>query len=206
MKKMIIVIQILVLVLFLAKISIVGEFMQKMENAGSYLTSLAIAQPTGKTADQPVPKEAGADPLQKERDLASALQKRSTELDTREAAVKGEEQKLSALKNEIAAKIDVLRKLEEQLTAKLEADKVSANKKYKDLAKVYEATPPDKAGAMMERMDVQTAAAITMNMKRDKAGTMWGYINPTKAVEITKEITRAGKFVPEDKPAAAPGQ
>lgn len=202
MKKVIIVIQILVLILFLAKISVVGGFVQSMEQAGSYLTSLALAQPAGKTADRTPVKEAGADPLQKERDLASALQKRSAELDTRETAIKGEEQKLAALKAEITNKIDALRKLEDQLTAKLEADKTSANKKYKDLAKVYEATPPDKAGAMLERMDVPTAAAITMNMKRDKAGIMWGYVNPTKAVEITREITRWGKFVPEEKPAA----
>jgi flagellar motility protein MotE (MotC chaperone) len=202
MKKVIIVIQIVVILLFLAKISVVGGFMQKLEQAGSYLTSLALAQPTGKTADRPLVREAGTDPLQKERDLVSALQKRNADLDKREAAIKGEEQKLATLKAEITGKIDVLKKLEDQLTAKLEADKTSTNKKYKDLAKVYEATPPDKAGAMMERMDIPTAAAITMNMKRDKAGIMWGYINPTKAVEITREITRWGKFVPEEKPAA----
>lgn len=202
MKKWIIVIQIFVLVLFLAKISVIGGFMQKMENAGSYLTSIALAESPEKTTERSPVKDVGADNLQKERDLASTLQKRIADLDDREAAVKAEEQKVAALKIEITNKIDLLRKLEDQLTVKLETDKTSANKKYKDLAKVYEATPPDKAGAMLERMDIQTAAAITMNMKRDKAGIIWGYVNPQKAVEITKEITRAGKFVQEDKPAA----
>ena len=60
------------------------------------------------------------------------------------------------------------------------------------MAKVYEATPAAKAGKMLEQLDIKTAAGITMNMKKDKAGAIWGYVNPQKAVEITKEITRAG--------------
>jgi flagellar motility protein MotE (MotC chaperone) len=205
MKKGIIVVQIFVVLLFLAKISAVGGFLQQLENSGTSFLSVAMAQSSGKGTYNPPLKDAGTDSLKQERDLVSALQKKSTELESRETALKAEEQKLQALKKEITDKIDVLRKIEEQMTAKLEADKTTSNKKFKDLAKVYEAAPPDKAGAMLERMDVQTAAAITMNMKRDKAGIIWGYINPQRAVEITREITRAGKFVQEEKPTA-PGQ
>jgi flagellar motility protein MotE (MotC chaperone) len=201
MKKGIVIVQILIVVLFLAKISAVGGFMQQLENSGASFLSVAMAQSSGKGTNNPPPRETSTDSLKQERDLVSSLQKRSAELETREAALKADEQKLQALKKEITDKIDVLRKLEEQMTAKLEADKTTSNKKFKDLAKVYEATPPDKAGAMLERMDIQTAAAITMNMKRDKAGIIWGYISPQRAVEITREITRAGKFTQEDKPA-----
>lgn len=65
------------------------------------------------------------------------------------------------------------------------------------MAKVYESTPPAKAGPMMEKLDTKTAAGITMNMKKDKAGALWAYLTPAKAVEITKEITRAGGFKSE---------
>lgn len=201
MKKTIAVVQVLIVLLFLAKISAVGGFMQQIENSGASFLSVAMAQSSGKGTGNPPQKEAAVDALKQERDLVSSLQKRSAELESRETALRAEEQKLQALKKEITDKIDVLRKLEEQMTAKLEADKTTSNKKFKDLAKVYESTPPEKAGAMLERMDVKTAAAITMNMKRDKAGVIWGYINPQKAVEITREITRSGRFAPEDKPA-----
>jgi flagellar motility protein MotE (MotC chaperone) len=33
-----------------------------------------------------------------------------------------------------------------------------------------------------------------MNMKKDKAGAIWGYITPQKAVDITKEITKVGRL------------
>jgi len=29
-------------------------------------------------------------------------------------------------------------------------------------------------------------------MKKEKAGALWAYISPQKAVEITREITRTG--------------
>ncbi len=86
--------------------------------------------------------------------------------------------------------------LEERLGASLEEEKTSENKRYKDLAKVYDAAPPDKVGSMLEKMDTKTAAGITMNMKRDKAGAVLGYLSPQKAIEITREITRVSGKTP----------
>jgi flagellar motility protein MotE (MotC chaperone) len=94
-------------------------------------------------------------------------------------------------------KIDTLQHLQKQLTTVLDADTEENIKKLKNLAKVYEAAPPAKAGSMLEKLDIKTAAGITMNMKRDKAGIVWGYIDTKKAVEITKEITRTGRTLPE---------
>ena len=130
------------------------------------------------------------DPLQKERDLFDFLQKKQKALDTRENLVKAEEQKIVALKKEIVEKIDALKSLESQLSSRLDADKSNDIKRLKELAKVYEATPPQKAAAMLEKLEVRTAAGITINMKRDRAGLIWGYLTPQKAVAITNEITR----------------
>jgi flagellar motility protein MotE (MotC chaperone) len=55
---------------------------------------------------------------------------------------------------------------------------------------VYEAAPPQKAAAMLEKLEVRTAAGITINMKRERAGLIWGFLTPQKAVAITNEITR----------------
>jgi flagellar motility protein MotE (MotC chaperone) len=43
---------------------------------------------------------------------------------------------------------------------------------------------------MMEQLEVKTAAGITINMKRERAGLIWGHLTPQKAVAITNEITR----------------
>ena len=52
---------------------------------------------------------------------------------------------------------------------------------------------------MLETLDTPTAAGITMNMKRDKAVMIWGYLSQKKAAEITKEITRSQKTAGEKK-------
>jgi flagellar motility protein MotE (MotC chaperone) len=46
---------------------------------------------------------------------------------------------------------------------------------------------------MLEKLEVKTAAGITINMKRDRAGLIWGFLAPQKAVEITNEITKTGR-------------
>ncbi|MEQ8160424.1 MAG: hypothetical protein ABRQ33_04475 [Smithellaceae bacterium] len=202
MKKMIIGIQILILVLILIKAASVIGLIKKTDflSATSLMTRQALAESTvaspaaGKMPSvlrQPV-NETAADDLTTVRDLATALAAKKSELDKRESNLRAEEQRLLALKKEITDKIVLLKSQEEKLTSALENHKADDLKRYKDMAKVYESAPPAKAGKMLEQLDIKTAAGITMNMKKDKAGAVWGYITPQKAAAITKEITQAG--------------
>lgn len=202
MKKMIIGIQILILVLILIKAASVIGLIKRTDflSATSLMTRQALAESTvaspaaGKMPSvlrQPV-NETAADDLTTVRDLATALAAKKSELDKRESNLRAEEQRLLALKKEITDKIVLLKSQEEKLTSALENHKADDLKRYKDMAKVYESAPPAKAGKMLEQLDIKTAAGITMNMKKDKAGAVWGYITPQKAAAITKEITQAG--------------
>jgi flagellar protein FlbB len=206
MKKILILIQVVILVLILAKVASLVGLSGNSDNlpVASLITNQALAQqPHAQpvttvssaavpTASAPAVKEPADDSLAKQRDLAAALLSKKIELDNRENALRAEEQRLLVLRREITDKIVLLKSQEEKLTAVLEASQTSEVKRYKEMAKVYEATPAAKAGSMLEKLDIRTAAGITMNMKKDKAGAIWGYISPQKAVEITKEITRAG--------------
>ena len=138
-------------------------------------------------------KDVTDDPLKKERDLFASLQKREKDLDLREISQKAEEEKVLALKKEILEKIDALKSLEAQISSKIDVEKTNDANRLKELAKVYEATPPQKAAAMMEQLEVKTAAGITINMKRERAGLIWGHLTPQKAVAITNEITRTAQ-------------
>lgn len=192
MKKFIITCQIIIVLLFIIKISLLMEAPYKtplfsafsLDNPG-----LAIAQTPVNVSVKPL-RDVTDDGLQKERDLLSLLQQKQKELDIKEGAIKSEEQKILALKKEIMEKIDVLKSLETRLAPRLNTENANDAKRLKELAKVYEATPPQKAAAMLEKLEVKTAAGITINMKRDRAGLIWGYLSPQKAVDITNEITR----------------
>ncbi len=202
-KGRLVLIHVFVIAVLLVKMAAVGGMfkMLRMEDWTPWGVETALAQAPAKSnassAAVSAPKDAFDDGLKKERDLYALLEQRRKELDSREAALKAEEQRLSALKKEIVEKIDSLKVLEQRLNVTADAQKTEENKRFKELAKVFEATPPAKVGPMLEKLDLKTAAGITMNMKRDKAGLIWGYLSPQRAVEITREITRAPLPSPE---------
>lgn len=192
MKKIIVITQFIVLFLFLAKIVALGEVMSKA-NAAAIPPAAAQGQQPDTAAKAVVPEAKGApevDGLAKQRDLFTSLEVKKNDLEKKEQFLRAEEQRLLVLKQEIVQKIDLLRAQEEKLNAASDVQKTAEGKKFKELAKVLESTPPAKAGVMLEQLDVKTAAGITMNMKSDKAGAIWGFISPQKAKEIMGEITR----------------
>ncbi len=210
MKKIVIGAQILIAVLLLVKVASVFGILKNVDsiNEATTITTQAMAQtgtpgasiaksqaaPVVPSKTLPAPKDAMEDVLTQQRDLAAALAAKKVELDNRENALRADEQRLIALRKDITEKMAILKTQEEKLASKLDATRAEDIKRYKEMAKVYENTPPAKAGPMMEKLDTKTAAGITMNMKKDKAGALWAYITPQKAVDITKEITKAGGY------------
>lgn len=211
MKKIIIGAQILIAVLILVKVASVFGILNKGDylNEATTIATQALAQSTTPDAPViktqtappvaaqktlPVAKDALEDMLTQQRDLAQALAAKKIELDNRENALRADEQRLIALRKDITGKMAILKVQEEKLAAQMDATREDDIKRFKDMAKVYENTPPAKAGPMMEKLDINTASGITMHMKKDKAGALWAYITPQKAVDITKEITRNGGY------------
>jgi len=199
MKRTLVAIQIGIAVILIVKVLSLGGILNNCNTSLESFLSVkkAMAAAPEKNISTPPVKDITDDGLQKERELIKALEVKQTDLESRESAIKAEEIRLAALKKEIMEKIEALQNLQKQLATNLGADSEETVKKYKNLAKVYEAAPPAKAGSMLEKLDIKTAAGIIMNMKRDKAGIIWGFIDTQKAVEITKEITRTAKVLPE---------
>jgi len=193
MKKKKIFIAIFIITILFIKFFVVGELFKR--NSGEAPHMLEITKALADTTKNNVTIESVdntkiKEPLSQERSLMKALEQKQRDIVNREHRLQADEQRLQALKQEIVTKIDILIGLEERLNAVIESAKEVENKRYKDLARVYDATPADKASVMLERMDTRTAANITMNMKKDKAGAVLGHLNPQRAVEITKEIAR----------------
>ena len=170
-------IMILAVILVSAKlIAFTSIFLQKPAQAIAQTENLAVKD----------------DAVTTDRALLYSIQKRQNELNQKEEALKKEAERLAVLRKEISDKIEILKQAESRMNAVLDAEKGAEGKRLKDLARVYEAMPPAKAGTMLAKLDVKTAAGITINMKRDRAGAVWGHLDPQRAVEITNEITRQG--------------
>jgi flagellar motility protein MotE (MotC chaperone) len=190
MKKILIAFEILIIFLFVAKLFAIGEIVKRSELYNVSLLSVnpALADASSQIVGSAPVKDILEDALMNERNLTVSLEDRRRQLEDRENFIKFEEKRLNSLKKEIAAKIETLHGREGKAPVSQEADK-EENKRIKELAKEYDATPPDKVAALFSRMDNKTAAGIIMQMKNKKAGAVWEYFSPEKAVEIAKTIS-----------------
>ena len=190
MKKILIAFEILIIFLFVAKLFAIGEIVKRSELYNISLLSVnpALADASSQTMGSAPVKDIFEDALTNERNLMVSLDDKRRQLEDRENFIKFEEKRLNLLKKEIAAKIETLHDREGKTTVSQESDK-DENKKIKELAKEYDATPPDKVAALFSKMDNKTAAGIIMQMKNKKAGAVWEYFSPEKAVEIARTIS-----------------
>ncbi|MFO8239900.1 MAG: hypothetical protein R6T90_02760 [Dissulfuribacterales bacterium] len=199
MKKLIIACELLILFIFFAKIiTAVGTI--KSSGAVDHFLAVEQASANSPTADSRKFSDRNiyGDSLL-EKEFISSLLEEQKELKDREIFLKSEERRLNSLKDEILSKFAELRIVQENLSVSLEQIKEIRNERYKNLAKVYESTPPAQASVMLEKLDKKTAAAIIINMSTKKAGAIWGYVDPQKGVDITKEITRIVNVSKESK-------
>jgi len=192
MKKAVIAVEILIVFLFMAKILVIGEIVTRSEFSDylswSVKSALADSSPQANTGSQA--KDISVDSLATERNLMSTLQERRRQLEDRENLIKFEEKKINSLRSEIVARMEIIRGREEKMVSPQESTRAEDIARFRDLAKVYESTPPEKVGALLNKMDSKTAAGIIMQMNVKKAGAVWGQLNPEKAVEVTKAIAR----------------
>ncbi|HUH66053.1 MAG TPA: hypothetical protein VLZ07_06435 [Syntrophales bacterium] len=190
MKKVIVVIEVLVVVLFLAKIFALGGFVKTSQTSGHALwsTNEALAESAAQGALSPETRDVAVDALSAERSLMAQLEERRRQLENRENSIRFEEKKINSLKSEIATRIQLLQGRERTITSSQESTKAEDSARFKELAKEYEAAPAEKVGALLNKMDSKTAARIIMQMNIKKAGAVWGQLSPEKAADITKVI------------------
>ena len=134
-------------------------------------------------------------------ELVLALQKRDEELRIREHALVQEEERLAHVIGQLDERIGVLSGLERRIADLIEQKRIVENEKMVKLAKVFEETPPEQAGPLISRLDVDIAAQLILRMNNRKAGRMWGFVEAGQAVKISEELARLSpgfKMVPGD--------
>ncbi|MBN2255093.1 MAG: hypothetical protein JW736_05265 [Deltaproteobacteria bacterium] len=190
MKKIILLCEIVLVIVVLAKIAAISGVMVNLGIVDRYLSVReAFAEPAGKAPEQVGIRDVSVDRLLKERELLASLMKQKEELDRREENLRNDEHQIGVLKQELITRMEQLKELEGKLSVLVESIKEVEGEKYQDLAKIYEACPPAHAGTMLERMDVETAAAIIMNMRSKNAGAVLEHIKTERAMAITEKIT-----------------
>ncbi len=184
---------VLILFLLVLKLGFLG-YLYATSGKGGFVTTSFLTQAI---AQEEVPEEMvvarGTVDSDLEQESLSLLNKKRKELDDREEQLKQEEDRLNQLKTDInnilagltekEAGID--KRIKDLITLKETLEEAELKK----LAQVFEATPPEQAGPMFDKLDVRLAAKILFRMKGRYAGKIWGYVDPDQAVAISNELS-----------------
>jgi flagellar motility protein MotE (MotC chaperone) len=127
-------------------------------------------------------------------DFINDLKLREDQITRKKDALQLQEQNLKKLKNQIEERIEQLVKVEKAISVLIAQKEQVESKKMKKLAKVFEATPPEQAGILMSKLDVDIAADLLINMNGRKAGKIWGFVDPDRAVLISNRLSEINPY------------
>ncbi|GEM_PF-952609 len=128
--------------------------------------------------------------VEKESALLKVIKQKQKRLLQKEQLLKEEEKHLEAIRADILKKLIELKQLKKALDTYFQRLKKLEDNRYNQLARIYEATPPQEAAQRIGELDPIVAAQIMLRMDKRKAGKIWGYIDPKIASKITEEIVK----------------
>jgi len=133
----------------------------------------------------------------KDEFLISIQERRLQQIREREKAAqvvsdkaKEEHDRLEQVKGDLGGLLEQIKELQATVDKALKEKEEENQAKIKRLAKVYEETPPEKAGPMLSRLSPKMAAEILVLMNPRKAGKIWGQVDPAKGELISKELIK----------------
>lgn len=170
------------------------------------LASEPVAEIVTSEDDQPPPaaKNVVQGPaISSPREVLEMLEQRKRFLDKREAALRGADTRLLELKAELERivtrhekLVEAEKKRAQSAAAASEADKSKdprsgggpRNVHQAQLAKIYEAMPPEEAAARLERMPERKALEVLRLLKGKSAGSILAEVKPDRAARLTEQL------------------
>lgn len=185
-------IMIFILLLLISKLFFVGYFVTQRWGL-SFSPSLSQAVAQEESSEVKSEEVSGVVNDEQDFEYLSLLDKKRSELDRKEKELTQKKEQLNKLQTEIENTLDNLAQKEEGIDKKISQlitlKESLEEEELKKLAKVFEATPPEQAGPMFDKLDVELAAKILFRMKGRNAGKIWGYVDPDQAVRISRELS-----------------
>lgn len=177
-----------------------GPLTSSVNQAEAADDSVANKEPANDDQGWPPQKQETEDKVKDPSAWLEVMKKREMEMREKEEALQLKEERLRELKKDIVEKLTMLQQENEKLEAflKEKAKLVEQKKKreieeqerIKQLARIFESTPPEQAGNLLGKLPTKTAARILLKMSGRKAGKLWGFVNPDQAVKISQELSK----------------
>lgn len=161
-------------------------------------------QPQADEAAQPPAGDAAEQPLggdltlltQTEIDLLQQLAERREVLEDREQEMDMRSGLLSAAESRIDKKVEELKLLQNTIQKLIRTYDQQQDAQLQSLVKIYENMKPKDAARIFEELDMDTLLLVIERMKERKLAPVMASMDPSKAMEITVELTRLRKLPP----------
>lgn len=127
---------------------------------------------------------------QAEIDLLQQLAERRENLDSREQEMDIQGGLLKAAETRIDKKVKELKTLQAAIAKLIKSYDDQQNEKLQSLVKIYENMKPKDAARIFEELDMDTLLMVAERMKERKLAPIMAKMDPTKATEITVELSR----------------
>lgn len=124
--------------------------------------------------------------------ISKALDKRKQELDTREKNIRIKEERLKALENNLIQKDIEVRKIQENVVARLKEIKIQEDKSLDKLAKDYSSAKAKSAAQVIVKMDIEKSVQLFQRLPSMTAGKIlsaMGTIDAEYAAKLSEKLT-----------------
>jgi flagellar export protein FliJ len=122
--------------------------------------------------------------------LIKAIEKRTTELDEREAHLTTREQQLKLMEQEVSGMLNRNTKLREELEQKQVQISAENEQKLQTLSKTYAAMPAEEAALRLEQMEESLALNILARSKPKIAAKFLASMKPEKAAKLSQKFAK----------------
>jgi flagellar motility protein MotE (MotC chaperone) len=148
--------------------------------AGLALVPCAVrAEPSDATAGEPA---VGA--------LLAEIRTRQAELERREDELADRERRVDEAQAALDAQAAELERLAADVERRIAAWQEEHGDTIRRLARIYAAMPPDRAAALLERLDVELATQVVSRMKDKQSAAVLGHVSRERAVAMSRRVAQ----------------
>ncbi|MBW1666452.1 MAG: hypothetical protein JRJ66_00120 [Deltaproteobacteria bacterium] len=165
-----------------------STFLYLAEDNPSFLEENAIASEPHKGPTSPA-KEKGPNSKQEKIDLSLLLQKKA-QLEEEEKRIARQKAELLALQKELDRKIETLTQLRNEIRMEIVKKQSLEDQKLKHLIKAYSTMKPQKAAALVEKLDMGFAIELLSRMRGDAVGKILSFVDLEKAAKISEGLAK----------------
>ncbi len=134
--------------------------------------------------------------------IIAQIRKREVDLVVREQNVAERERAVAELETLLERRVVELDRIRQEVEDRIAAWSSQGQDRVMQLANVYSAMPPPKAGALLGKLDLDLAVSVLREMKKKKSAAVLSAMQPDRALRLSRRLLRP--LDPQTDPPAAP--